>query len=93
MMHADQAIGNREEPGTQLLQLINGFRISQMIGVAAKLGLADLMIEGPQSIGELAQRTGTDPRSLYRVLRALSSIGTPADWGAWVSSCLGNLQR
>jgi len=58
-----------------LRQLIGGFRISQAIGVAAELGIADLLANGPRSSSELAQATGSHPRALYRLLRALASIG------------------
>lgn len=62
-------------PSAALSRLINGFRVSQMIGVAAKLGLADLVADGPKSSAELAERTGMHAPSLYRLLRALSSVG------------------
>src|SRR3954465_2386107 len=58
-----------------LSQLIEGSRITQMIYVAARLGLADLLAAGPQSSGELAEQTGSHAPSLYRLLRALSSVG------------------
>ena len=54
----------------QLLVLIRGFRVSQAIYVAARLGIADLLVDGPKNSGELAQATGMHARSLYRVLRA-----------------------
>jgi hypothetical protein len=41
--------------------------------VAAKLGLADLLRNGPRSCQELAAVTGTDPRCLFRLMRALSA--------------------
>jgi len=62
-------------PEAQLSQLISGFRISQAIRVAAELGIADLLANGPKSSTELAQATGSHPRALYRLLRALASIG------------------
>ncbi len=51
-------------PQAQLSQLITGFRISQAIGVAAELGIADLLANGPRSSSELAQATGSHPRTL-----------------------------
>jgi hypothetical protein len=41
--------------------------------LAAKLGLADLLNDGPVSIGDLARATDTHPGSLYRLMRALAS--------------------
>lgn len=57
------------------LQLINSYRLSQMIHVAATFSLADLLADGPKSSAELAERTAVHPPSLYRLLRALSSLG------------------
>lgn len=59
----------------QLTQLMLGSLASQSVYVAAKLGLADLLSEGPKSVTELAQEADADAPSLYRVLRALASCG------------------
>ena len=59
----------------ELRQLIMGFRASQMIYVAAKLGIADHLDAGPQTADALAQAVGAAPRPLYRLLRALASLG------------------
>jgi hypothetical protein len=55
--------------------MITGSWISQAIYVAAKLQIADLLAEGPRSAEELAGATGTHGRTLYRLLRALASVG------------------
>src|SRR4051794_2203789 len=62
-------------PQVRLLQLIAGYRIAQAIGVAADLGIADLLADGPKSSPELARATDCHPRALYRLLRALASQG------------------
>ncbi len=59
----------------QMLQLLNGFRVTQVLYVAAKLSLADILKDGPQSVDALAVTTGANPDALYRVLRVLASIG------------------
>jgi hypothetical protein len=56
-----------------------GIPITQGIYVAAKLGIADLLAEGPRPADELARLTGTHPPSLYRLLRMLVSIGVFAE--------------
>ncbi len=61
-----------------LFQMASGYWLSQAVYVAAKLGIADLLESGPKSSGELAVATGCDPASLFRVLRALSSVGLVA---------------
>jgi hypothetical protein len=58
-----------------MAQMITGYWVSQMVYVAAKLGLADLLADGPKSVEELARATSTHPRSLGRLLRALASLG------------------
>ncbi len=59
----------------ELYRLMSGYRVSQAIYVAAKLGIADLLEEGPQGTDELAQATGTHAATLYRVLRYLVGVG------------------
>ena len=49
--------------------------MTQLIHVAATLGVADLMCDGPKHSHELAASLKVDPEALYRVLRALASIG------------------
>ncbi len=64
-----------ESPSATLRRLVNGYQVSQAIHVAAALGIADLLAGGPRSSDELASATESDPRSLYRLLRALASLG------------------
>ena len=63
----------------QLTQILLGSLASQTLYVAAKLGIADLLVDGPQPVSELARATETDAPSLYRVLRALASLGIFAE--------------
>ena len=62
-----------------LRQLIMGFRSSQMIYVAAKLELADRLDQCPRTAADLAADVGAEPRALYRLMRALASIGIFAE--------------
>ena len=62
-------------PEAIMTQMSLGCFVSQGISVAARLGLADLLKEAPQTISVLAEKTQTHERSLYRLLRALSSVG------------------
>jgi hypothetical protein len=48
---------------------------TQGIWVAAELGIADLLTEGPLTAEALAEQTHTHSGALYRVLRALASVG------------------
>lgn len=58
-----------------LFQMTSAYWLSQAIYVAAKLGIADLLRDGPRSSAALASSVGSDPSSLYRLMRALSSVG------------------
>jgi hypothetical protein len=66
-------------PHQQLDQMISGYWISQAIYAAAKFGIADLLKDGPKTVAELASATGTNPDALYRLLRALASLGVFAE--------------
>lgn len=63
------------DPAVVLREMIMGFRVTQMVFVAAKLGVADLLADGARHAEDLATHTGAHPRTLYRLLRALGSIG------------------
>src|SRR3954452_16433505 len=58
-----------------LRRAVNGYQVSQALHVAAALGLADLLAAGPRSGEDLAAACGAHPDSLYRLLRALATIG------------------
>jgi hypothetical protein len=62
-------------PSAALRELVNGYRVSQAIHVAATLGLADLLADGPRTSDELAAETETHAPSLYRLMRALAAAG------------------
>jgi ubiquinone/menaquinone biosynthesis C-methylase UbiE len=62
-------------PAAFLTQILLGSLASQTLYVAAKLGIADQLVDGPKSVEDLAKATETDAPSLYRVLRALASLG------------------
>jgi SAM-dependent methyltransferase len=55
--------------------MVSGYWTSQVLYVAAKLGLADLLKEGPKTADELASSTQTHPRSLHRLLSSSVSLG------------------
>jgi hypothetical protein len=56
-------------------RLLGGYRVTQMLFVAASLGIADELAAGPRSVDSLALATGANPRALFRLLRALAGIG------------------
>jgi hypothetical protein len=59
---------------TRLLGIVNSSWMSQATRVAAELGLADRLADGPRGAADLAAATGTHAPSLHRLLRALVTI-------------------
>ncbi len=68
-------------PHIQMLNLLTSYWVSQSVCVAAVLGVADHLKDQSRSSAELAQTTGTHAHALYRLLRALASVGVFAEEG------------
>ena len=62
-------------PEAQLMQLTSGCLVAPAIYVVAKLGIPDILKNGPKTAAELAVATGTNADALYRVMRATASVG------------------
>jgi O-methyltransferase len=62
-------------PSMRVYFLSQGAIITGSLALAAELGIADHLVDGPRSSEELAQASSTHPRSLYRLLRLLCSVG------------------
>jgi SAM-dependent methyltransferase len=58
-----------------MLERIAAYWQSQLVFVAAKLGVADALVAGPLTVNEIAARVGAHPPYLGRILRALASVG------------------
>jgi hypothetical protein len=65
----------------QLIQMAAGSWVAAALYGAAKLGLADLLADGPRSAAEMAPATGTHAPTLHRFLRTLGSLGIVTDTG------------
>ena len=59
----------------ELARLVDGFRVSQTIHACVELGIPDLLDDGERTADDLAEASGADPPTLYRLLRALASFG------------------
>jgi hypothetical protein len=59
----------------QLLAMASGAWVTQMIHVAAELGLADALAGGERDCDDLAASCGADGDALFRLLRGLASLG------------------
>jgi hypothetical protein len=62
-----------------MFRLITGFWVSQAVGVAAALGIADQLEGGGRDGDDLARAVGADPDALQRLLRMLASLGVFAE--------------
>ena len=62
-------------PQDAMFQIVLNFWMSRAVYIIAKLGIPDLLKDGPKTTNELAAATTTHAPSLYRVLRALASVG------------------
>lgn len=74
-----QPTAQEPPPDAALAQLIFGKCVAMAISVAAKLRIADKLAAGPKSAADLARETETHAPSLYRLLRALASVGVFAE--------------
>ena len=55
--------------------MIEGYKDTQFVALAARLGIADLLSDGPLTSDQLAHATGSNSDALYRVLRVLAVKG------------------
>jgi predicted transcriptional regulator len=66
----------------ELLRMRDGLIMHQALHAVAKLGVADLLKDGPRTTPELAGQLEVNESALYRVLRALASKGIFEDFAA-----------
>ncbi|MCX5961022.1 MAG: hypothetical protein NT053_14790 [Cyanobacteria bacterium] len=59
----------------QLLKLASGAWVTQMIHVAAELGVADQLTAGGRPVEELAEACGAEADGLFRLLRGPGQPG------------------
>ena len=87
-----------EEPVSEsdrLMSLVASAAISQAMAVAAELGVADLLADGPKMAAELARATGCHEPSLQRLMRALVSadLCDEREDGSFALTAMGSLLR
>lgn len=86
---------NALPPQIVVLQMIMGYWVSQSIFAAAKLGIADQLREQPKHYTDLAASTEAHAPSLFRLLRALASVGLllETESGVFQLTPLGEILR
>jgi len=70
---------DKAPPHLQLIEMARAHWLSRIAYVAAKLGIADHLAQGPRKAEDLAAVTKTDAPSLYRLLRTLAGLGILAE--------------
>lgn len=69
------AMTSPTQPENALLHLIDGYRVTAVIYVAATLGIPDFLFDGAKTAEDLARLTATHEPSLNRFMRALAALG------------------
>jgi hypothetical protein len=79
----------------RLARMMDGYLTTQLLYVAAKLGVADELAYGPQTAETLAPTVGAEPNALYRVLRGLAAEGVleELDDGRFGLTAIGSALR
>jgi hypothetical protein len=78
-----ETIATSDASGQTLVQMLTGAWTTQLVAAVARLGIPDkLAVAQPQSSEQLARAVGANAGALYRVMRALSSLGVFADVGS-----------
>ena len=82
-------------PVAALYRLLNGYLIGRTVQVVAQLGVADVLRDGPRSTAEIATAVGAHAPTLYRLLRALASVGlfTEVEHGSFALTSVGDCLR
>ena len=74
MAQPNSGIGN-VTANTGLVEMAMAYSRSRVLCAAARLGVADALGDEVRSVGFLAEKCQADADALYRLLRALASIG------------------
>jgi len=69
----------RPKPQQAMLDLITGYWVSQMVFVAARLGIADVLAKGAKTPDTIAEQVGAHAPHVHRLLRTLAGVGVFAE--------------
>jgi hypothetical protein len=62
----------------RMLQMINGYWVSQIVRAAATFSIAEELAGGPATAAEIAKRQGVGEDAMFRLLRACAALGLVA---------------
>jgi hypothetical protein len=75
MTQTDARPSASPSPQEQVLGLFTGIVQGRCLVAAAELGLADALAKGPLSVDAIAAQTSADADNVFRLMRALETIG------------------
>ena len=81
MNHTTTLVDAQAPPHARLIEMATAYWASRALFVAARIGLADHLANGPRSAAEVAPATMTHAPSLHRLMRVLASLGVLAEDG------------
>jgi len=67
--------GDKPSPTQQLQARITGYWTTQVVGTVARLGIADLLADGPRDSDSLAAELNLHPGALFRLMRGGLTAG------------------
>jgi hypothetical protein len=76
---ASEAAAGPAQLHKKMLQLLSSLWVTRAVGTFARLGLADVMEDGAEEASAIAAARGLVPDRVYRLLRALSTVGIVAE--------------
>jgi O-methyltransferase len=76
---ASEAAAGPAQLHKKMLQLLSSLWVTRAVGTFARLGLADVMEDGAEEAVAIAAARGLVPDRVYRLLRALSTVGIVAE--------------
>jgi hypothetical protein len=74
-LYTDNAQPEGKSSSSALLGIIYGYKKTQALFVEAKLGIADILSNGPKTADELAKATSVISRSIYHLMCRMVSMG------------------
>jgi hypothetical protein len=91
----DEGTHRPEAPEWRLGHLVEGFLTTQLLYVAAKLGVADVLAAGPETGETIAAAVDAEPDSLTRILRGLvlEDVLSETEDGRFALTEVGELLR
>jgi SAM-dependent methyltransferase len=94
-VHASPQTTDASAAQRDLARLMDGYLTTQLLYVAAKLGVADVLAGGPRTGADVAAAVGADPDRLRRMLRGLvvEDVLAEDDDGRFALTAVGECLR